>query len=251
MKKDKVLSLHSGGMDSLAVTLDMMERFKAKNIITLGINYGQRHFKMENEAAVNFCERYKLPRIIIDVPINQINKGRSLTDLSVPVTEKMEEQRTTVVNFRNSIFFLFAAGVALQNDCNYIAAGPNILDLAQYRDCRPIFYKYLQTVIQAGLTQPIKGSENIEVDLLHDGSLPDSKIDIKILLPLINETKIETVNRIINKYGVDIYKYSWSCYNGGIGKYNGLQCGKCNACVERKEAFLKNDVIDPTGYYAN
>ena len=49
--------------------------------------------------------------------------------------------------------------------------------------------------------------------------------------------------RILKKYPVDIYKYSYSCYNGSA-----KQCGKCPACQERKHAFEVNQVLDPVGY---
>jgi len=49
--------------------------------------------------------------------------------------------------------------------------------------------------------------------------------------------------RILKKYGVEVYKNSYSCYNGGKE-----QCGKCPACVERKQAFKVNNVEDPVGY---
>lgn len=49
--------------------------------------------------------------------------------------------------------------------------------------------------------------------------------------------------RILKKYGVEVYKNSYSCYNGGA-----KQCGKCPACQERKHAFEVNGVIDPVGY---
>jgi 7-cyano-7-deazaguanine synthase len=39
------------------------------------------------------------------------------------------------------------------------------------------------------------------------------------------------------------YADTWSCYEGGE-----LHCGKCGTCVERKEAFEKAFVIDPTKY---
>ena len=49
--------------------------------------------------------------------------------------------------------------------------------------------------------------------------------------------------RILQTYPVDIYRYSYSCYNGGE-----QQCGVCPACVERKNAFKANNVVDPVGY---
>ena len=39
----KKLVLHSGGMDSTAMMLDYVETYGPENIISLGINYGQKH----------------------------------------------------------------------------------------------------------------------------------------------------------------------------------------------------------------
>jgi 7-cyano-7-deazaguanine synthase len=38
---------------------------------------------------------------------------------------------------------------------------------------------------------------------------------------------------------------TWSCYVGGA-----KHCGKCGTCVERKEAFVRAGVKDPTDYLA-
>ncbi len=38
---------------------------------------------------------------------------------------------------------------------------------------------------------------------------------------------------------------TWSCYVGGD-----KHCGKCGTCVERKEAFVRAGVQDPTVYRA-
>jgi len=253
----RVCSLISGGQDSLAVTLEMIEKYGKDNVIGLGISYGQRHFEQENKAAIAFCEEMGIQREVIEIPIYQINKGRCLTDQTVDVPDNLTDQVDTVVNFRNTIFTTFAAGYAIQNDCNAVALGVNYADFAAYKDCRPIFYKLLNMALQAGLTETKNGSNLTEDDIIIKGGdfyIPDEKLDIKILTPIIKETKIQTVKRITDKYGVEIYKNSWSCYNGGLGKYknsNGepVHCGACPACIERKESFDVNGLIDPIEYY--
>ena len=54
------------------------------------------------------------------------------------------------------------------------------------------------------------------------------------------ESKAQTMARILKKYPVDIYKYSYSCYEGSA-----VPCMSCPACVERAEAFRINNVKDP------
>ena len=50
------------------------------------------------------------------------------------------------------------------------------------------------------------------------------------------------------KVGVELgvcFALTWSCYVGGD-----RHCGKCGTCVERKEAFVRAGVSDPTDYAA-
>ena len=243
----KKLITHSGGGDSLAIMLEYRDKYGPENIISLGFNYGQRHFKMENAAAMRFCIDNKIKRIILDVPIGQIG-GCSLVDHSIPVTTDMNQQRSTVVPMRNAIFMMLAAAVAQVRGCDVITHGACKEDEAAYRDCRPAFFSLMQVAIQSGLTSPIRGSEDVINDFSNDGFDPlnlisSNKIDIKIETPLILESKATTMARILQSYPVDIYRYSYSCYNGGEE-----QCGECPACVERKAAFVANNVDDPVGY---
>lgn len=237
----KKLITFSGGMDSLAIMLEYIEKYGAENIISLGFNYGQRHFKMENAAAMRFCQERGIERIVLDVPIGQIG-GCSLVDHTIPVTTDMNQQRSTVVPMRNGIFLMLASAVAQVKGCDVITHGACKEDQAAYRDCRPEFFGFLNLAIQSGLTDPKKGSERINDDFYY-GMITDSKMDIKIETPLINESKAETMARILKTHSVDVYKNSYSCYNGGE-----QQCGKCPACIERRAAFVANNVIDPVGY---
>jgi len=243
----KKLVTHSGGMDSLAVILDYVEKHGAENVISLGYNYGQRHFKMENDAATRYCKDHGIERITLDVPIGQIG-GCSLVDHSIPVTTDMSQQRSTVVPMRNAIFLMFAAAVAQVRGCDVITHGACKEDYEAYRDCRNEFFRLMEFAIQAGLTDPKVGSEK----LFYSEEFVTNKIknissstalDIQIETPLVYEKKEDTMARILQKYPVDIYKYSYSCYNGGE-----VQCGECPACKERKHAFKVNNVEDPVGF---
>lgn len=250
----KKLVTFSGGMDSLAIMLEYKDKYGPENIISLGFNYGQRHFKMENAAACRFCNDFNIKRIVLDIPIGQIG-GCSLVDHSIPVTTDMSQQRSTVVPMRNAIFLMTAAAVAQVQGCDVITHGACAEDDSAYRDCRLPFFRLMEAAIQAGLTNPINGSEAINEDLMvtfrdNDtsfdisyGLIKPGKIDIKIETPLILEKKETTMARILKTYPVDIYKYSYSCYNGGE-----QQCGLCPACFERKHAFDVNGVVDPVGY---
>ena len=234
--------MHSGGMDSTAVMLEYIDKYGSENIISLGFDYGQRHFVKENDAAWRFCRKHGyIPRVVLDVPIGQIG-GCSLVDHSIDVTTDMSDQRSTVVPQRNAIFCIFAAAFAQENDCDAIVHGACAEDYEAYRDCRPIFFQLLEQAIQAGRTNPIKGDEDIYLDIkkTDHGLRPADKLDLTIETPLINEKKEDTLKRILSKYNVDVYKDSYTCYNGGD-----VQCGECPACRERIQAFKVNNVVDP------
>ena len=64
----------------------------------------------------------------------------------------------------------------------------------------------------------------------------------------VGSSKINILKRIVKKYGLDVYKNSWSCYNGGLGKFNGKPCNTCAACIERIDAFEFNGYKDPAEY---
>lgn len=239
--------MHSGGMDSTAIMLQYIDLYGPKNIISLGFNYGQRHFERENAAATRLCEKHGIKRVVLDVPISQIG-GSPLIDRSIDVTTDMTQQRQTVVPQRNAIFCLFAAAYAQENDCDVIVHGACKEDYEAYRDCRSVFFKLLEVAIQAGRTNPKAGSEDIERDFDSpayglDTLLKGGKFDIRIETPLINEKKEDTMERILTFHDVDVYEDSYTCYNG-----EELSCGECPACVERLQAFKVNGVKDPLLY---
>jgi 7-cyano-7-deazaguanine synthase len=243
----KKLVLHSGGMDSTANMLTYIDVHGAENVISLGFNYGQRHFEKENAAATAFCEARGVKRIVLDIPIGQIG-GCSLVDHDIPVTTDMAEQRSTVVPMRNGIFIMIASAVAQVQGCDVIVHGACEEDYAAYRDCRSAFFRLLEAAIQAGITEPTKGSENIKDDRLGlsrqgEDVIDPEKVDIRIETPLVFEKKEDTVARILEQYDVSVYSESYTCYNG-----DDVQCGRCPACVERQVAFYVNNVEDPLPY---
>ena len=64
---------------------------------------------------------------------------------------------------------------------------------------------------------------------------------IEVVSPFCNINKIDIV-KIGTELGVD-FSLTYSCYKG-----NEKHCGKCGTCQERKEAFEKAGITDPTEY---
>ena len=262
MNKERVLILFSGGQDSTCMLLDCIDQYGIENILTLGFNYNQRHWEKENEAAEKICKRFNISHKVLKVPLGDIATNNALTNKDNEMPTDMAQQKNTVVQLRNMMFLTFAASYAAENGCSKIFHGSCGEDQAVYRDCRPEFFKFMEFAIQAGLTSPIKGSNNVTDDLeimtvlnpytfepKSISIIPALKLDIQIETPLIKEKKEETLARILKKWDVEIFKDTWTCYNGGLGKYNGLSCGVCPSCQERLAAFKACGVKDPIAYY--
>jgi 7-cyano-7-deazaguanine synthase len=259
MNKEKVVVLFSGGQDSTCMLLECIDKYGAENTLTLGFDYGNRHFAKENEAAEKICKRFNIPRKVLKVPLGDITKGSALTDTSVEMTTSMDEQVKTVVQLRNMMFLTFAASYAAETGCSAVYHGACDEDQKVYRDCRPIFFRLVELAIQSGLTTPTKGSDDVNSDINSavddsgfmrwDFKLAEPRRDIRIETPLIKERKEQTLARILKKWPVEIFKDTWTCYNGGLGKYNGKPCGVCCSCQERLAAFMACGVEDPVEYY--
>ena len=269
MNKEKICVLYSGGQDSTCMLLGCIDEYGAENILTLSFDYGQRHWDKENEAAEKICKRFNISRKALKVPLGDIATNNALTNKDNAMPTDMALQKNTVVQLRNMMFLTFAASYAAENGCSKIFHGSCQEDWQNYRDCRPEFFRALELAIQAGLATPIKGSDDIQEDILtkfnqttmswvtevqYHSWLNKDKLDIKIETPLISEKKEETLARILKKWPVEIFKDTWTCYNGGFGQYKnsqgeGVHCGKCPACQERLASFKACRVDDPVEYY--
>lgn len=63
---------------------------------------------------------------------------------------------------------------------------------------------------------------------------------VKMEAPLWDMNKSQVVGMGI-KLGMthEEFEHTWSCYEGGE-----KPCGTCGTCIDRKEAFVKNGIMD-------
>ena len=216
MRKDKILILVSGGMDS--VTLLYYLKNQGHYLEAVSFNYGSKHNKKELTFAKYHTNKLGIEHTVFDLePIFKEFKS-SLIDENWEVPEGFyteETMKQTVVPFRNGILLSIAAGLAESKDLNKIALASHSGDHAIYPDCRPEFNRVMQEAVKVGTW---KG--------------------IEFIAPFENMTKVDIVSLGL-RLGVD-YSKTWSCYKGGD-----KPCGKCGTCIERTEAFYLNNVIDP------
>ena len=217
---EKVVVIYSGGMDSYTVLNHALKQ--GFEVFALTFDYGQRHVK-EIEYAKNACADLGVQHKIVDISaINSIIAGSSLTDdIEVPEGHyEADNMKQTVVPNRNMILLSLAVGYAVSLEATKVFYGALSGDHAIYPDCRPEFVKKMQDVCAIA---------NYEA--------------VDIAVPYLDVDKIEILRDGL-AMGLD-YSKTRTCYNG-----REKACGKCGACLERLEAFEKNDAVDPLEYEA-
>lgn len=215
----KALVVFSGGLDSTTMLYWAKEKYD--EVFTLSFDYGSKHNKTEHEHALKTCEKLGIKNTLIplDFICQYFKSDLLLSGGDIPEGEYAEDNmKSTVVPFRNGIMLAIAAGFAESNDIDDIIIGNHGGDHNIYPDCRPEFIDDIKAAITAGTE---KG--------------------IQVVSPFCNINKADIV-----KTGADLgvdFSLTYSCYKGGI-----KHCGKCGTCLERKQAFIDANVIDPTEY---
>ncbi len=214
----KCVLVYSGGLDSTTLLYHL--RARGDEVRCLGVDYGQRH-RRELEAARAICERVGVEYRLADLrSIAPLLAGSALTDaVAVPHGHYAEESmKATVVPNRNMILLSLAIGWAVSLKYDAVAYAAHAGDHTIYPDCRPEFVEAMDRA--AGLCDWHR---------------------VRIERPFVHMTKADIVRRGA-ELGVP-FELTWSCYEGGE-----VHCGKCGTCVERREAFERAGVADPTAY---
>lgn len=215
----KVVVLCSGGMDS--VTALHWARWRHEVRAALSFNYGAKHNHREIPLAAHHAGQLGLVHEVIALDFI----GRLFTsDLlqsggAIPEGHYADENmQKTVVPFRNGIMLSVAAGYAESVGAEGLVIAAHSGDHAIYPDCRDDFMAAMADAVRLG-----------------------TYAGIRLLRPFIGLDKGQIAAEGA-RLGVDFAR-TWSCYKGGAA-----HCGKCGTCVERREAFLKAGMTDPTTY---
>lgn len=225
----KILVLSSGGLDSTVLLHKAVKEAGAENVVALNIFYGQKHAK-EQEYSTWQCNKLGVP--VYDTDLSEVfrfNKdccallqGSSKEIEHKSYAEQLKESGGTVsayVPYRNGLFLSYAAAVAIQLGCDIIYYGAHADDAAgsAYPDCTPDF-------IQAQAKAIFEGTG----------------YKVKMKAPWWDKNKAGIVAAGI-ELGMlrEDFEHTWSCYEGGE-----QPCGSCGTCIDRKEAFVANGIMD-------
>ncbi|BBM82617.1 7-cyano-7-deazaguanine synthase QueC [Candidatus Uabimicrobium amorphum] len=215
----KAIVLLSGGMDSVTALYWANENLQVQGAVSF--DYGAKHNHKEIPFAQKHCALLGIKHNIISLQfMNDLftsNLLKSGGDIPEGHYEE-ENMKLTVVPFRNGIMLAIAAGYAESIQAQHLVIAAHAGDHAIYPDCRESFMQSMSNAIKNGTYS-----------------------QTEIIRPFIEDRK-EDIAQKGNLLGVD-YALTWSCYKG-----KELHCGKCGTCVERKEAFAKANLNDPTQY---
>ena len=215
MKKEKVVCVLSGGIDSSTLLAKLSKENKEIHAITF--EYGQRHNK-EIEYATKIANFYHIKsHSIVNIPIFS-NSSLTQKDKDIPEGHyKQDNMKQTVVPNRNMIMLSVAASYAETLGIKKVYYGAHHGDHTIYWDCRDNFVKSMDNVLK-----------------LNEGK-------VRICAPFMWLDKGDIV--CLGKALEVPYQITWTCYKG-----EKKACGKCGSCVERLEAFKKAKLEDPIEY---
>jgi len=219
MKKEKLIVILSGGMDS--VTLLYTAYYKSDCLVeALSFDYGSKHNKKEIPLAKWHCKKLGIPHKVIKLPLAKYFKSSLLQGgEDIPEGHYADDNmQSTVVPFRNGIMLAFAVGYAENIGAKYVCLGSHKGDHSQYPDCRVKFTKAMCKAAKAGTYNKV------------------------IIQSPFNKLMKSDIVKIGKEFRVP-YEKTWSCYRGGD-----KPCGKCGTCIERLEAFKLNGMEDPEKY---
>lgn len=224
----KALVLFSGGIDSATCLALAIKKYGRENVIPLSIIYGQKHEK-EIMAAQKILEYYGIEGLIFDLTTIFSSSNCSLLKNSTKKiprgTYKSQKSNydsivSTYVPFRNGLFLSVASSIALSYDCQVIYYGAHKDDNVgdAYPDCSSSFFHSMREAVYEGTGK-----------------------QLVLYAPFIHKNKSQIV-----KEGLDLkvpYELTWSCYEG-----KEKPCRICATCIDRENAFLQNNQMDPLLY---
>ena len=202
----KVLVLHSGGLDS---TLCVVMAVRAgHDVVSLGIDYGQRH-RIELDYAIAQCGKYNVVRRILriewDKPPRDVPTGRSLGEICGGVSPGF-------LPGRNAVFLTLACAEAAGIGAAEVWIGVNAVDFSGYPDCTPQFIDAFKAMLNAAIPQ-----------------------GPQVLSPLLRMSKPQIASEA-HAYGI-LPGDTWSCYQPKYTPNGVCPCGVCDACILHDHAW--------------
>jgi 7-cyano-7-deazaguanine synthase len=222
--EETALVLFSGGQDSTTCLAWALERFA--RVETLGFRYGQRHAVELDCRPVILAEmRKRFPSWaeklgedhVLDLGVIPALGATAMTH-DIAIEAKGAGLPNTFVPGRNLLFFTAAAALAYRRGIRTLVGGMCETDYSGYPDCRDDTIKALQVALGLGMERRfVLETPLMWIDKAATWEMAEA-LGGRALLELIVE-------------------HTHSCYLGDRTRRHewGLGCGRCPACVLRKQ----------------
>lgn len=220
--------LLSGGLDSTtAAAIAQAEGF---SLYALTVDYGQRN-RWEIQAAARVAQSLLVQEhAVVRIDLDRVQASALTGQVPVPKdrspVEMAQEIPATYVPARNTILLAFALGYAEVVGAADIFLGVHTMDYSGYPDCRPEFLRAFQELANLATKAGVEG-----------------RVRFQIRAPLLYCTKDQIIQQGV-ALGLD-YSLTHSCYDPSP---EGLACGRCDACILRRQGFQKAGLEDPLPY---
>ena len=202
------IALLSGGLDSSIMSLYMDRRFNLKAGVF--VNRGQSNYRHELRASKAVADYLAIPLF---------HTGYSLTGLNNLLTKETREK--VGIPARNLILTAMALPYMYALDCQTLALGSISTDI--FPDSNADFRMKFTAL----------ASQTLEKE-------------VRIIAPFAdweNWDKAGGINYADETGHSDLFAMTWTCWMN-----NELHCGRCSACIKRKEGFISAGIVDPTVY---
>ena len=157
----KVLAVLSGGLDSSVMTMMLVQKYGASNVVALSYNYGQKQ-KLELTKAAELTAKLGIAHKIIDLGIlgeiaKPISANISGTDVAMPTIKDVlgDPQPKTYVPFRNLILLSLTMAQAEASDASHVFTGLQVTDQYGYWDTSQRFVDSLNAVASQNRTHKV------------------------------------------------------------------------------------------------
>ena len=221
----RAVVLLSGGLDS-AVSL-AAARAAGFECYALSVDYGQRHVRELRSAGLVSAQLGAAGHRTVSLDLRAVGGSALTTAADVPkgrtAAQMAQSIPPTYVPARNTVLLGLALGFAETLGSFDLYIGANALDYAGYPDCRPEFFEAFERLANVATKASV-----------------ESLTRLRVHAPLLQMTKAQIVREGV-RLGVD-FALTWSCYDPTPA---GPPCGRCDACVLRREGFAGAGVPDP------